>query len=158
MKVLIFISDKLDYLVEQFCLIRVSVLVAIIFIQVVLRYGFRHALSWPEELASLLIVWLIFFGVSLVFKRKNHIAVDFMRGYLPPGYGRGLEFVTIIFSFILAVIFVIKGLQLVKITLTNYSPALGISYCFWYLSVFSGGIVVLVHLILQSCLLIKGRE
>ncbi|MFX0198925.1 MAG: TRAP transporter small permease [Candidatus Hodarchaeota archaeon] len=149
MKLVLWISDKIDYMVEQFCYLMLSVLVTITFAQVVCRYVFNNALSWPEELGSLLLVWLIFVGVTLVFKRKNHIVVDFLLKYLSDQYRHLIEFITIILSFILAVLFVVKGFELVKISFPTFSAALEISHSLWYLSVPVGGIIILIHLVSQ---------
>ncbi len=157
MNILGYISDKLDYIVEWFCHLILGVLVVTTFTQVICRYVFNNALSWPEELGSLLLVWLIFIGVSLVFKRKNHILVDFILNYAPPSYKRAIEFITLIFSFILVFIFIKEGFEFVKLTSRTFSAALEISHGLWYLSVPVSGIIISVHLISQLFHFIKGE-
>ena len=48
----------------------------IIFIQVVMRYVFHSSLTWSEELARYLFVWLVYFSVAYTAKRQAHIRID----------------------------------------------------------------------------------
>lgn len=48
----------------------------IIFIQVIMRYVFHSSLTWSEELARYLFVWLVYFSVSFTAKRQKHIRID----------------------------------------------------------------------------------
>ena len=44
----------------------------IIFIQVVCRYVFQNSLTWSEEMARYMFVWLVYFSVSYTARRKTH--------------------------------------------------------------------------------------
>lgn len=67
----------LDEHFEAYTLVFLSVLtVAIIFIQVVMRYVFSNSLTWTEELARYAFIWLIYIGVSYGVKKKKHLRVD----------------------------------------------------------------------------------
>lgn len=57
--------------------ILVATFVAII-LQVVTRYVFSSPLSWTEELARFLLVWLTFLGAGYVMSRRLHISVDLL--------------------------------------------------------------------------------
>ncbi|MBQ3567612.1 MAG: TRAP transporter small permease, partial [Anaerotignum sp.] len=48
----------------------------IIFIQVIMRYVFANSLTWSEELARYLFVWLVYFSVSFTARRQKHIRID----------------------------------------------------------------------------------
>ncbi len=48
----------------------------IIFIQVITRYVFHNSLTWSEELARYLFVWLVYFSVSFTARRQKHIRID----------------------------------------------------------------------------------
>jgi TRAP-type C4-dicarboxylate transport system permease small subunit len=57
--------------------ILVATFVAIM-LQVVTRYAFSSPLSWTEELARFLMVWLTFLGAGYVMSRRLHISVDLL--------------------------------------------------------------------------------
>ena len=48
----------------------------IIFIQVVCRYVFQNSLTWSEEMARYMFVWLVYFSVSYTARREKHIRID----------------------------------------------------------------------------------
>lgn len=51
-------------------------IVAITFLQVLLRYVFGNPLSWGEELSRYIFVWITFLGAAVAFARDTHIRVD----------------------------------------------------------------------------------
>ena len=72
-KILKFLND---YLEETICIILMSVMTIIIFIQVIMRYVMHNSLSWSEELARYCFIWLIYIGVAYGCKLMNHIKID----------------------------------------------------------------------------------
>ncbi len=47
----------------------------LIFMQVIFRYVFKESLSWSEELARYMFIWLTFIGASIATREKTHINV-----------------------------------------------------------------------------------
>ncbi len=58
--------------------ILLAVLCAIVFIQVIMRYGYGHSLSWSEELTRYMFVWIIYLGVNLGIRSDSQIKIDIM--------------------------------------------------------------------------------
>lgn len=50
----------------------------IVFSQVIMRYAFEASLSWSEESARYLFIWLIYLGISYCAKHDRHIRVDLL--------------------------------------------------------------------------------
>ncbi len=48
----------------------------LVFVEVVMRFGFNIGLMWAQELTLLLSGWLVMFGVSYGIKVGSHIGVD----------------------------------------------------------------------------------
>lgn len=66
----------LDRHIEELLLtIFSSIMVAVIFVQVVMRQ-LNSSLSWSEELARFCFIWLIYLGISYGVKKQRHIKVD----------------------------------------------------------------------------------
>ena len=62
---------------EEFMIIPlIFAMSLIIFIQVIMRYVFHSSLTWSEELARYLFVWLVYFSVSFTARRQKHIRID----------------------------------------------------------------------------------
>lgn len=47
-----------------------------VFAQVIFRYVLKQSLSWSEELATYLFIWLTFIGASVAMKERSHINVE----------------------------------------------------------------------------------
>lgn len=50
----------------------------LIFLQVIFRYIFKESLSWSEELATYLFIWLTFIGASIATRERTHINVEML--------------------------------------------------------------------------------
>ena len=70
--------------VEVFCsVLLLSVLIVLITAQVFLRYLFNSPLTWAEELAALLLIYISFLTGDIVYKKKAHISIDYFVGFFP---------------------------------------------------------------------------
>ncbi|MGE3346770.1 MAG: TRAP transporter small permease [Ramlibacter sp.] len=70
----------------------VMALMAILFLEVTLGIVFRtlgHSLVWYDEVASVLLAWLTFYGSALASVKRAHIGCPELVDQLPPG-GRRL--------------------------------------------------------------------
>lgn len=73
------LMDGLQGLCTVIAGICLVVITLIIPLGVFTRYVLDHALSWPEPLAVLLMIWFSFMAAALCYRERLHIAV----GYLP---------------------------------------------------------------------------
>ncbi len=60
----------------------------LVFVEVVLRFGFGTGLIWAQELTLHLSAWLVLFGASYGVKVGSHIGVDALVNILPPLWRR----------------------------------------------------------------------
>ncbi len=63
----------------------VAVMLACIALQVVMRYVFKHALSWSEELALLAFSWAALGGLALGVREGFHVRLTLLLEPLPAG-------------------------------------------------------------------------
>lgn len=73
MKVLKWLDEHTE---EVILVIFSAIMVAVIFLQVIMRYVFDNSLSWSEELARYCFIWLVYIGISYGVKKQRHIKVD----------------------------------------------------------------------------------
>ncbi|WP_216089886.1 TRAP transporter large permease subunit [Burkholderia sola] len=57
--------------------------VLVVFVSVVFRYFLHDPVDWAEEVASALMIVLVFFGAATVLGRSQHVGIDVFRGLLP---------------------------------------------------------------------------
>lgn len=65
----------------------------IVFLQFFTRYVLNNSLSWTEEIARYLLMWITFIGAAVAMRRGTHIAVEFAHVFLPAPAVRVLNFV-----------------------------------------------------------------
>jgi tripartite ATP-independent transporter DctM subunit len=65
--------------------------VAIVFISVICRYFLHHPLEWTEEIASSLMVGLVFLGAATVIARRGHASLEAARRLFPESWRRPLD-------------------------------------------------------------------
>ena len=69
-----FIQKILSFIVGT----TLTVMVLLIFLQVIFRYVLQLPLSWAEELAQYVFSWLIFSGATIAYRENKHISVELL--------------------------------------------------------------------------------
>jgi len=107
-------------------IIMIPAMTVIVFVQVVLRYVFLCPLSWIEELARYLLVWISCFGAAYGVRKGEHIAVMFLnkmfKGYVKSALTILIDVLVIIFFMVC----LIKGIGLSIRQWNVVTPALQI--------------------------------
>jgi tripartite ATP-independent transporter DctM subunit len=80
--------------------ILVSVEILVLLAGVIARYVFNRPLTWSDELASILFLWLAMLGSVIALRRTEHMRLAFVVGILP---GRWRGFVEIVGTIVVAV-------------------------------------------------------
>lgn len=148
--------------VEEIALIGMfSVMVAIIFIQVIMRYGFNNSLSWSEELGKFLFVWLSWVGISIGQRRGEHIKITMLVDKFP---FRTAQIMNIISELILIGICAVTayyGSTLVMSQMGTHYAGIKISMGWGYLAVVVGCVLMILRCLVTICdsiVLIKKGE
>jgi len=63
----------------------------LLFTNVIMRYFFKSAIFWAEEMLRYLIVWITFIGASTCVKEDSHISIDVLYNILGPEKKRYLK-------------------------------------------------------------------
>lgn len=75
------INDALLLLCRWSVIGLVAAIAVIVIASVIMRYVFNNSISWSEDAAKFLMVWLAFLGSPLGFRHGAHVAIEL----LPPG-------------------------------------------------------------------------
>ena len=88
-------ENRLFYLLnhtEEIVIVAMfALMVAVIFLQVIMRYVFSNSLSWSEELGKFLFVWITWLGISLGERKGEHIKITMLTD-CPSGWRRSSTF------------------------------------------------------------------
>lgn len=69
-------NSVINKLEEGIISLLLASMTLLVFVEVVMRFGFGIGLHWAQELTLLLSGWLVMFGVSYGIKVGSHIGVD----------------------------------------------------------------------------------
>lgn len=84
------LSLRINWFVERFCVLLLFVLVLDVWLGVLVRYVIPLPLTFTEELARYLMIWMALLAVSSAIVYREHIGVAFVLGRLPLGARRTL--------------------------------------------------------------------
>lgn len=132
-KILKFLDDHLEEIILTLLLGTMSVVIGI---QVFMRYVMQASLSWSEEMARYLFIWLAYIGISYGVKRNKHIKVEAFHLLLPKPARKYATLLSDIIFLIFSIIIIFKGFEMSSriLKLGQFSPALGIPMGFIYLA------------------------
>ena len=94
---------KINKVLDAICVVCMALILVLVVVQVVMRYVFNSPLTWSEELAVYIMVWMTFLGSVICMRDNEHIEVTVLVDYLP----RKLQRAVIVFSRIVSVIFLL---------------------------------------------------
>ncbi len=124
----------MDHLEEFFMIPLIFAMSIIIFIQVIMRYVFQSSLTWSEEMARYMFVWLVYFSVSYTARREKHIRIDAAINLYPKKVRPYIELVSEIIVLAFAIFIAVTGFTVFgKIAWSGQmSPAMRIPMQFVY--------------------------
>lgn len=73
----------INSLEESIIALLLAAMTLLVFVEVVLRFGFGQGLMWAQELTLHLSAWMVLFGASYGIKVGSHIGVDALIKVLP---------------------------------------------------------------------------
>jgi TRAP-type C4-dicarboxylate transport system permease small subunit len=137
--------EKLDKVLLWTLSILFGAMSVIIFMQVIWRYCFEAPLSWSEESARYLFVWVSFLGSIAAAKRGNHIGMEMLRNALPRSANKFLQFIAnMVTVFFFAVTFCYT-ISMSPRLWVQFSPATEIPMLFPYLGIAVGSFFMMLY-------------
>lgn len=125
------------------------VMVAVVSLQVTNRYVFNNPLSWTEEVARFIFVWITFLGAFLALKSKAHIGVNSLMTRFSDKTRNVVGKITIFFIIWYLSYLFLFGVKIVLETAQTFTPALNISFSYIYVAIPLSAIFMIFYLIVQ---------
>jgi len=91
MKIILTISDRVNWVVLRILGLFVVALFALNVYAVFFRYVLNNPLPWPVPVSRILLVWIALVGISIGLKEGQHVAVEAFVNILPPKVDRGIR-------------------------------------------------------------------
>ena len=142
------------------CVVFLALMSIIIVLQVFFRYVLNNSLSWSEELARYLFIWMIYVGISYGVKLDKHICVDAVYTFMPKGIKRGYAIVAYVLFLIFAVAIIYYGILVVGMQITSgqVSPAMGLPMQYVYVAPVVGMILTVIRLVQKIYYAVTAKE
>ena len=94
---------KFNRFLDGVTVLCMTLILILVVVQVVMRYVFNSPLTWSEELAVYIMVWMTFIGSVICMRDNEHIEVTILVDYLP----RRLQKAAIVFSRLASAVFLL---------------------------------------------------
>jgi len=117
----------LSRILEVIMVTILTIMVGLVFGNVVARYVFNSAITWAEEVARFLFVWLTFVGASFGLLKGLHLGMDMVVARLKPRARSVVECVNAIITLAFLGVWMVGGVHLIRANLDYMSPATGFS-------------------------------
>jgi len=135
-KVILFISGLL-----------IIVMIAAIAWQVILRYGFKSANAWCEELARYSLLCIVMLTAPIGLRRGRHVRVDTFVEMLPKKVQAFLEILMDILMMVYTVGLFVGCTTLISNPSKQYSPGLHLDQAYLYGMIAFGCVLMMVYMI-----------
>ncbi|WP_162515883.1 TRAP transporter small permease [Aeromonas sobria] len=127
-------TKKIDFnlLFKVISVLSLSLMVLLVFVNVLMRYFLNSGLPWSEELARICFVYTVCFGIVIGVKEKNHLKVDIITNILPVKINKIISiFSNCICMGVMGVLFV-GAYNLIMLTYDQQMPATKLSSAWLY--------------------------
>ena len=132
--------------IKIIALLSFAIFVSLV-LQVFFRFVVNASLSWSEEVARYLTIWMVFLGVSIGVRRQSLIAVEVVVQSVRPRVRRVFRLVVAILTIIFSVYLIVYGGMLVTEADTEISIALQMPMWIAYFALLAGGVLSLMNAI-----------
>lgn len=138
--------------VEEIVLVAMfAAMVAIIFLQVIMRYVFNNSLFWSEELGKFLFVWISWLGISIGQRRGEHIKITMLVDKLPYRTAQLINIVSDLIVIGICLVTFYYGVTLVISQAGTHYAGIKISMAWGYLAVVLGCGLMMIRSIAGIC-------
>jgi len=120
-------------------------MVVVTFSQVVSRYLLHASLSWSEELARFLLMWLTMLSAAYGFKIRSHMALTFFVNRFGNRTRRSVSILVTLAMSVFLIIFIVKAVELTQSVVDRIGPGTQLSFAVPYSSTIVGGVLMLYY-------------
>jgi TRAP-type C4-dicarboxylate transport system permease small subunit len=126
------VIDKLNRIIILIIVPLFTIMSAVTLIQVLFRYVFKLPLSWTEELARFLFVWVVFLGSAVSVKELAHVGVEYFLDRLSFGKKKVITVIAYSACVVMALILTKAGWDVTRRTFAQLAPSMQIPMAYVY--------------------------
>jgi TRAP-type C4-dicarboxylate transport system permease small subunit len=111
-------------LAEVLCVVGFAALFVIFISQVFFRYVLNDPLSWTQEVAGILYVWIVCIGSATIVKEREHVSFDLVYEHVRPNLRRILALLGSGLILVVLVLCLYGNYDYIQFTARQKSPTL----------------------------------
>lgn len=150
-------SDAVDRASTALTVILLGAMTIVTFMQIICRVFFS-ALSWSEEAARYMLIWITFIGAGCVHKRAGHISITFIQDIVPGKARKLLQILTQLLCIVVFAVATYYGFSYMQLMGAQLSAAMRIPMRYMYAAIPVGCIVLLLHSVSQIVQICTKKE
>jgi len=128
--------------------VMMLVMTALVFANVVTRYGFGFSIAWAEEVSLYLMIWVAYLGAGLALREGRHVAIETFQDRLPARAARWVRAAIGVLVLAFLVCLAALGFAFARFAMDQETPVLEIPAGIPYLAIPLGAAVFALHLVL----------
>lgn len=138
------VSQIVDYISRKVLVLFMAVMIAVVLLGIANRFLFHFSISWVEEVATYLLIYISMLGAGVAMRCGGHIGMTYLTNKLGDlkKYADLIGFMAVIFFLGYLIIY---GAQLVGSQGFQKSPALRISMTIPFSAIPIGSCIMLFH-------------
>jgi TRAP-type C4-dicarboxylate transport system permease small subunit len=118
------IARLISWSFELLCALAFGALFSVVMIQIFYRYILNHPLSWTQEIASILYVWIVCVGAATIVKEREHVSFSLLYASARPPVRRILALVGTGFVTLVLLVTLPGNLDYILFTFRQKTPTL----------------------------------
>lgn len=118
------LNDGLERSALAILVLMIAVMCAVTFAQAMGRYVFHFSITWSEELARFLLVWVSMLGGAVAARRRMHVGFESLVQALPPRPGLVLRALASCLALVTFGVMGWHGFRLARFNMLQVSAAL----------------------------------
>lgn len=130
-------------------MVVLALLSLFVVLQVVCRYALGTPLTWSEELARYLQIWMVMLGSAVMMRKGGHLAIDLVTASLPKKVKRGTDFIVFATIIVFFGIVCYEGIFLTINAARQTSPAMNMPMSYVYASLPVGSALILMETVIR---------
>lgn len=110
-----YLISRLHWLEDGLLIVSLALMVALAFLQIILRNIFETGIGWADPFLRMLVLWVTLLGAMIATREKHHISIDLVRRYLKNSFHPYVDVLTSGFSALICWLVAWYALELVLI-------------------------------------------
>lgn len=133
-----------------------ALFLAVTFLQVVMRYVFNASLTWSEELARYLFIWVLMLSVALAIRDDANMKVTFILDMIPQPFKAVIRVIILLAMIAFEIYLAYYGFSLAQKVFFDPSPAMRIPIGLAYLGLPIGSLCMIIYSLISLARTIKS--